>query len=176
MTMLAEHRPKDPAKFFDGGQKIHLKIYSPPRSFKFFTAIEKSSCRFFKMQELTGPQKSASPKNWLEKGFMAMCNCSKGTSSSPNSKYFAKKEMFTILELSFLSNNTYLYLLRVNKGHETWMLPSSIYTFDFNQWSLALVRRRGLQLYRYFYYNFVYTLKGNLQSRLFSVQFYYRMI
>ena len=26
MTMLAEHRPKDPAKFFDGGQKIHLKI------------------------------------------------------------------------------------------------------------------------------------------------------
>ena len=63
MTMLAEHRPKDPAKFFDGGQKIHLKIYSPPRSFKFFTAIEKSSCRFFKMQELTGSQKSASPKN-----------------------------------------------------------------------------------------------------------------
>lgn len=128
------------------------------------------------MQELTGPQKSAFPKNWREKGFMVMCNCSKGTSSSPNSKYFAKKEMFTILELSFLSNNTYLYLLRVNKGHETWMLPSSIYTFDFNQWSLALVRRRGLQLYRYFYYNFFYTLKGNLQSRLVSVQFYYRMI
>ena len=59
---------------------------------------------------------------------MAKCNCSKGTSSSPNSTYFVKKEMFNILALSFLSNNIYSSLLRVKNGYKTRMLPNSIYT------------------------------------------------
>lgn len=50
---------------------------------------------------------------------MAKRNCNKETSSNPNSKYFAKKEMFAILQLSLLSNNICLYLIRVKKGHKT---------------------------------------------------------
>ena len=57
---------------------------------------------------------------------MAKRNCNKETSSNPNSKYFAKKEMFAILQLSLLSNNICLYLIRVKKGHKTWMLTCGI--------------------------------------------------
>ena len=47
-----------------------------------------------------------------------------GASSSPNSNYFAKKEMIAILALSFLSNNISIFTLCKDYKREHYLAAS----------------------------------------------------